>query len=45
VEDRNSGNGTKVNGRRVESGGAAVALRSGDQLTLGEVELGFEILR
>lgn len=45
VEDRNSGNGTKVNGWRVESGGAAVALRSGDQLTLGEVELGFEILR
>lgn len=44
VEDRNSGNGCKINGRALSSGSAAVPLRPGDTLTLGEVELIFEIL-
>ena len=44
VEDRNSGNGTKVNGRELTVGAAPTPLRSGDKLTLGEVDLVFEIL-
>ena len=44
VEDRNSGNGTKVNGRDVIVGSPAIPLRNGDKLTLGEVDLMFEIL-
>jgi len=44
VEDRNSGNGTKVNGRDLAMGSPPAPLRSGDKLTLGEVDLVFEIL-
>ena len=44
VEDRNSGNGTKVNGREIGVGQPAVPLNPGDKLTLGEVDLIFEIL-
>jgi len=44
VEDRNSGNGTKVNGRDLMVGTPPVPLRNGDKLTLGEVDLMFEIL-
>jgi hypothetical protein len=43
VEDRNSGNGTKVNGRDHKVGQPAVTLNPGDKLTLGEVDLIFEI--
>jgi len=42
MEDRNSGNGTKINGRDLHVGSAAIELRSGDKITLGEVELNFE---
>ena len=42
MEDRNSGNGTKINGRDLHVGSAAVQLRSGDKITMGEVELYFE---
>lgn len=44
VEDRNSGNGTKLNGRELIVGSPPAPLRSGDKLTLGEVDLMFEIL-
>jgi pSer/pThr/pTyr-binding forkhead associated (FHA) protein len=44
VEDRNSGNGTKVNGRELMVGSPPTPLRSGDKLSLGEVDLMFEIL-
>ena len=44
AEDRNSGNGTKVNGRDLIVGTPAVPLHHGDKLTLGEVDLMFEIL-
>lgn len=44
VEDRNSGNGTMVNGRELVVGQPAVPLRPGDKLSLGEVDLMFEIL-
>ncbi len=43
VEDRNSGNGTKINGRELAVGAAAIPLQAGDRLTLGEVELVFEV--
>jgi hypothetical protein len=43
VEDRNSGNGTKVNGREIAVGAAPVTLYPGDKLTLGEVDLIFEV--
>jgi S1-C subfamily serine protease len=43
VEDRNSGNGTKVNGRDVAVGSPPVPLNPGDKLTLGEVDLIFEV--
>jgi hypothetical protein len=42
MEDRNSGNGTKINGRDLHVGSAAIELRSGDKISLGEVELNFE---
>ena len=45
VEDRNSGNGTKVNGREIAIGSPPVALQPGDKLTLGEVDLIFEVTR
>jgi hypothetical protein len=45
VEDRNSGNGTQVNRRELTLGAAAVPLKAGDRLKLGEVELIFDILR
>lgn len=45
VEDRNSGNGTKVNGREIVIGSPPVALQPGDKLTLGEVDLMFEVTR
>jgi hypothetical protein len=45
VEDRNSGNGSKVNGRELRVGSAPVPLTSGDKLTLGEVELVFEVVK
>ena len=44
VEDRNSGNGTKVNGRELTVGSPPCPLRPGDRLSLGEVDLMFEIL-
>jgi hypothetical protein len=43
IEDRNSGNGTILNGRNLLVGQAAVPLQPGDRLILGEVELVFEI--
>jgi hypothetical protein len=43
VEDRNSGNGTKVNGRELTVGSPPTPLQPGDRLTLGEVDLMFEI--
>ena len=45
VEDRNSGNGTKVNGREIAIGSPPVTLQPGDKLTLGEVDLIFEVTR
>jgi len=45
VEDRNSGNGTKVNDRVIAVGSSPVALQAGDKLTLGEVDLIFEMSR
>jgi hypothetical protein len=44
VEDRNSGNGTRINGQDLQVGQPAVPLRPGDNLTLGEVELMFDVL-
>lgn len=44
VEDRNSGNGTMVNGRAISLGDPPIALNAGDRLTLGEVELIFDLL-
>ena len=45
VEDRNSGNGTKINGRELIVGAPPTSLRPGDKLTLGELELIFEVFR
>jgi hypothetical protein len=42
VEDRNSGNGTKINGRELIVGAPPTPLRPGDKLTLGELDLIFE---
>lgn len=42
VQDRNSGNGTRVNGLDVQPGSAPVPLRQGDRLQLGEVDLVFD---
>ena len=44
VEDRNSGNGTKVNGRVLTVGSPPCPLQPGDKLSLGEVDLIYEIL-
>lgn len=44
VEDQHSGNGTSVNGCELRIGSPPTPLRPGDRLTLGEVELIFEIL-
>jgi len=44
VEDRNSGNGTSVNGRELPLGATPVPLRPGDRLRVGEVELVYDIL-
>ena len=44
IEDRNSGNGTLVNGRQLPLGAAPTALRSGDRIKFGEVELVFDLL-
>jgi hypothetical protein len=45
VEDRNSGNGTRVNGRVLPMGSVPMPLHYGDKLTLGEVDLIFEVTR
>jgi hypothetical protein len=45
VEDRNSGNGTKVNGKHHTVGLPAFPLKPGDKVSLGEVDLIFEITR
>jgi hypothetical protein len=44
IEDLNSGNGTLVNGQPVPLGAAARPLRPGERITLGEVELLFDVL-
>jgi hypothetical protein len=44
VDDRNSGNGTKINGRELAVGAASAPLRPGDRMALGEVELIFEVI-
>ena len=44
VEDRNSGNGTRINGRELSVGDPPETLAPGDKITLGEVDLIFEIL-
>lgn len=38
IEDRNSGNGTAVNGKALNVGEKPARLRKGDRLTLGELE-------
>ena len=43
IEDRNSGNGTLVNGRPLRPGMEPVGLRHGDRITLGDVELVLDI--
>lgn len=42
VEDRNSGNGTILNGRSLVVGMPPMPLRHGDRLTMGEVDLIFD---
>jgi pSer/pThr/pTyr-binding forkhead associated (FHA) protein len=44
VGDRNSGNGTQLNGRVLSAGSQPTPLRHGDKLTLGEVDLMFEVI-
>ncbi len=43
IEDRNSGNGTSVNGRELAVGQPPATLSPGDRITLGEIDLIFEI--
>jgi len=43
IEDRNSGNGTRVNGRELAVGQPPATLSPGDKITLGEIDLIFEI--
>ena len=43
VEDRNSGNGTSINGRQLRPGSPSFPIQPGDKLTLGEVDLIFEM--
>jgi hypothetical protein len=44
LEDRNSGNGTILNGRALTIGSPPVPLASGDRIKLGEVELMFDVI-
>lgn len=44
IEDRNSGNGTFLNGREIKTGDNQFELRSGGKITLGEVDLIFDSL-
>jgi S1-C subfamily serine protease len=44
LEDRNSGNGTILNGKTLTIGSPPVPLKSGDRIKLGEVELMFDII-
>jgi hypothetical protein len=44
LEDRNSGNGTILNGKTLTIGSPPVPLKSGDRIKLGEVELMFDIM-
>jgi len=39
IEDRNSGNGTLVNGGAVLVGASPLLLKPGDRITIGEIEL------
>lgn len=43
LEDRNSGNGTILNGKPLTIGSLPVPLSSGDRIRLGEVELMFDV--
>jgi hypothetical protein len=44
LEDRNSGNGTILNGNALTIGSPPVPLASGDRIKLGEVELMFDVI-
>lgn len=44
LEDRNSGNGTILNGRPLTIGSPPMPLTSGDRIKLGEVELMFDVI-
>jgi S1-C subfamily serine protease len=44
LEDRNSGNGTILNGKELTIGSPPVPLASGDRIKLGEVELMFDVI-
>jgi len=44
LEDRNSGNGTILNGKTLTIGSPPVPLASGDRIKLGEVELMFDVI-
>jgi hypothetical protein len=44
LEDRNSGNGTILNGKTLTIGSPPVPLKSGDRIKLGEVELMFDVI-
>jgi hypothetical protein len=44
LEDRNSGNGTILNGKILTIGSPPVPLKSGDRIKLGEVELMFDVI-
>lgn len=44
LEDRNSGNGTILNGKTLTIGSPPVPLTSGDRIKLGEVELMFDVI-
>lgn len=44
LEDRNSGNGTILNGRPLTIGSPPMPLTSGDRIKLGEVELMYDVL-
>jgi hypothetical protein len=44
LEDRNSGNGTIINGKPLTIGSPPVPLKSGDRIKLGEVELMFDVI-
>lgn len=44
LEDRNSGNGTILNGKPLTIGSLPVPLSSGDRIRLGEVELMFDVI-